>query len=500
MLSHIPSILQLTSLLHQHGIQDVVLCPGSRNAPICHTLSQTGLFRCHPITDERSAGFFAIGTALATQRPVAVCVTSGSALVNLHPAVCEAFYQQVPLVVISADRPAAWIGQMDGQTLPQPGVFGSMAKMSVTLPECHDKTEEWYCNRLINEALLACTHHVAGPVHLNVPLSEPLYEFTADHLPTARLIQRGSLLDTQLLDSHLQGCRHACILIGQMPPHQLESSLLEQVSLQGYCLIGETLSNASPLDANPSEIDWDRMPHLDLVITLGGHVIHKAMKQWLRANPPKEHWHVSPEGNIADLFCCQTLCVESTPKAFLQKMTRHGMEHLTLPRLTAAPIPSVVSRLLDLLPDNAVLHLANSSTVRYAQHHKIPPTITVCCNRGINGIEGSMSSAVGYASATPERPNFLVIGDLSFFYDQNALWNTQLPHNLHILLLNNGGGGIFNTLPIPSDDESQRIIRASHTTTACSVARQYGLDYLYGEEHLETFVHFTSSIILEVRL
>ena len=160
----------------------------------------------------------------------------------------------------------------------------------------------------------------------------------------------------------------------------------------------------------------------------------------------------------------------------------------------------MVSRLLDLLPDNAVLHLANSSTVRYAQHHKISPAITVCCNRGVNGIEGSMSSAVGYASATPERPNFLVIGDLSFFYDQNALWNTQLPHNLHILLLNNGGGGIFNTLPIPSDDESQRIIRASHTTTACSVARQYGLDYLYGEEHLETFVHFTSSIILEVRL
>lgn len=498
MLSQKTSILQLTSLLHQHGIHDVVLCPGSRNAPICHTLSQARLFRCHPITDERSAGFFAIGTALATQRPVAVCVTSGSALTNLHPAVCEAFYQQVPLIIISADRPAAWIGQMDGQTMPQPHIFGQMSKKSITLPECRDKTEEWHCNRLINETLLACRHHTPGPVHLNIPLSEPLYEFRTEYIPKARVIQRCSMEDRHTLTLHQQGCRNAMVIIGQMPSHHLEADLFETAKHHGFHFIGETLSNCPFLDANPSEIDWERMSTPDLVITLGGHLIHKQMKQALRAYPPKEHWHVSPDGAIADTFCCLTLCIEATPQAFLKEMPYCQMDAIHLPPFPPRPIPSAVSKLIDKLPDNAILHLANSSTVRYAQHHPTKPSITVCCNRGINGIEGSMSSAVGYASATPQNPNFLIIGDLSFFYDQNALWNTHLPANLHILLLNNGGGGIFNTLPIPSEKESQDIICATHTLSAKSVAQLFGLVYLSGEENLDTFIQCNNSVLLEI--
>ena len=165
------SILQLASLLRSHGIKRIVLCPGSRNIPIVQTLTNIPDFTCYPMTDERSAGFFALGLALHGGAPAAVCCTSGTALLNLHPAVAEAFYQQVPLVVISADRPAAWIGQMDGQTLPQPGVFGQLVKKSVNLPEVTDEESEWFCNRLINEALLELNHHGKGPVHINVPIS-----------------------------------------------------------------------------------------------------------------------------------------------------------------------------------------------------------------------------------------------------------------------------------------------------------------------------------------
>lgn len=166
------NILQLVALLEAHGVKKIVLCPGSRNIPLVHTFSTHSSFTCYPVTDERSAGFFAIGLALNGGGPAAVCCTSGTALLNLHPAVAEAFYQNVPLVVISADRPAAWIGQMDGQTLPQPGVFGNLVKKSVNLPEIYTDEDEWYCNRLINEALLETHHHGKGPVHINVPVTE----------------------------------------------------------------------------------------------------------------------------------------------------------------------------------------------------------------------------------------------------------------------------------------------------------------------------------------
>ena len=184
------NILQLVALLEAHGITKVVLCPGSRNTPIVHTLSNHPNFTCYAVTDERSAGYFAIGLALNGGKPAAVCCTSGTALLNLHPAVAEAFYQNVPLVVISADRPAAWIGQMDGQTVPQPGVFQTLVKKSVNLPEIHTEEDEWYCNRLVNEALLETNHHGKGPVHINVPISEPLFQFTVDTLPEVRVITR----------------------------------------------------------------------------------------------------------------------------------------------------------------------------------------------------------------------------------------------------------------------------------------------------------------------
>lgn len=215
------NILQLVALLEAHGITKVVLCPGSRNTPIVHTLSNHPNFTCYAVTDERSAGYFAIGLALNGGKPAAVCCTSGTALLNLHPAVAEAFYQNVPLVVISADRPAAWIGQMDGQTVPQPGVFQTLVKKSVNLPEIHTEEDEWYCNRLVNEALLETNHHGKGPVHINVPISEPLFQFTVDALPEVRVITRYQGLnvydrDYNDLVDRMNKYQKRMIIIGQM--------------------------------------------------------------------------------------------------------------------------------------------------------------------------------------------------------------------------------------------------------------------------------------------
>lgn len=533
MLSNKKNILQLVTLMLEHGVRDVVTCPGSRNAPIIHTLqevvkSQTKPLCLHPLTDERSAGFFAIGQALATGRPVAIIVTSGSALVNLHPAVTEAYYQQVPLIVISADRPEAWIGQMDGQTMPQEGVFGRICKMSVSLPEVKDKEDAWLCNRMLNEVLMESTHRGNGPVHINVPISEQLYEFDTPSLPKERVIRRiEGVYPKQLreLAELLRTSKKRMIILGQKPDDKQISSELIQELNRDYVILCEHLANAGEgsvalllnnqlMDKLESDAENLRP---DLVITIGGHIVNKRLKQFLRTHQPKQHWHVSADGKVADLFKCLTTVVEAPPYTFLQ-----GLASLTIPLNESEDYPTrwketlltssqnhktkdvvdreqiIVGKLITKLPDNAVLHLANSSSVRYAQEYSLKQSVTVCCNRGINGIEGCLSSAVGFAQATQERPNFVVIGDLAFFYDQNALWNTELPKNLHILLLNNGGGKIFETLPLPDSKESRKLIQAKHDTSAKSVAQMYGLRYMSEEANLEEFVKADCSTILEI--
>ena len=514
------NILQLAALLEVYGITKVVLCPGSRNVPIAHTLSNHPAFTCYAMTDERSAGYFALGLALNSGKPVAVCCTSGTALLNLHPAVAEAFYQKVPLIVISADRPAAWIGQMDGQTLPQPDVFRTLVKKSVNLPEIHTDEDEWFCNRLINEALLETNHHGKGPVHINVPVSEPLFGFTTAALPGVRVITRYQGLniydrDYNDLIDRMNKYRKWMIVVGQMNLIYLFEKRYTKLLYKHFAWLTEHIGNQTvpgipvknfdtALYAMPEE-QMNRMTP-DLLITYGGHIVSKRLKKFLRQHPPKEHWHVSPDGEVTDLYCSLTTVIEMDPFEFLEKIAglleNHTPEY---PRIwedycKAVPEPefaysemAAVGALIKSLPEKSVLHLANSSVVRYAQLYAISPTIEVCCNRGTSGIEGSLSTAVGYA-ATSDKLNFAAIGDLSFFYDMNALWNVNVGSNLRILLLNNGGGEIFHTLPgLEMSEASHKFITAVHKTSAKGWAEERGFLYLRAEndgqlaETMQTF-------------
>ena len=514
------NILQLAALLEAYGITKVVLCPGSRNVPIAHTLFNHPAFTCYAMTDERSAGYFALGLALNSGKPVAVCCTSGTALLNLHPAVAEAFYQKVPLIVISADRPAAWIGQMDGQTLPQPDVFRTLVKKSVNLPEIHTDEDEWFCNRLINEALLETNHHGKGPVHINVPVSEPLFGFTTAALPGVRVITRYQGLniydrDYNDLIDRMNKYRKRMIVVGQMNLIYLFEKRYTKLLYKHFAWLTEHIGNQTvpgipvknfdtALYAMPEE-QMNRMAP-DLLITYGGHIVSKRLKKFLRQHPPKEHWHVSPDGEVTDLYCSLTTVIEMDPFEFLEKIAglleNHTPEY---PRIwedycKAVPEPefaysemAAVGALIKSLPEKSVLHLANSSVVRYAQLYAISPTIEVCCNRGTSGIEGSLSTAVGYA-ATSDKLNFAAIGDLSFFYDMNALWNVNVGSNLRILLLNNGGGEIFHTLPgLEMSEVSHKFITAVHKTSAKGWAEERGFLYLRAEndgqlaETMQTF-------------
>lgn len=309
------------------------MCPGSRNSPIVHTIANHPFFSCYPVTDERSAAFFAIGLALHGGSPAAVCCTSGSALLNIHPAVSEAFYQQVPLVVISADRPGAWIGQMDGQTFPQPGVFGSQVKKSVNLPEIHTDEDEWYCNRLINEALLELNHHGKGPVHINVPISEPLFRFTTEELPKVRVITRYQGLNvydreyTGLIE-RLNNYNRRMIVAGQMNLIYLFEKKYSKLLYKHFAWLTEHTGNKTipgipvknfdaALYALPEEKLEKMVP--DLLITYGGHIVSKRLKQFLRKHPPREHWHVSLSGEVTDLYGSLTTVIEMDPFEFSKK-------------------------------------------------------------------------------------------------------------------------------------------------------------------------------------
>ncbi|WP_448790295.1 2-succinyl-5-enolpyruvyl-6-hydroxy-3-cyclohexene-1-carboxylic-acid synthase [Bacteroides graminisolvens] len=528
------NILQLVALLKAHGVTKIVLCPGSRNAPIIHTLVTHPDFTCYSMTDERSAGFFAIGLALHGGKPAAVCCTSGTALLNLHPAVAEAFYQQVPLVVISADRPAAWIGQMDGQTLPQPGVFQSLVKKSVNLPEIHTEEDEWYCNRLINEALLEVNHHGKGPVHINVPLAEPLFQFTTETLPEVRVMTRYQGLnvydrDYNDLIERLNKYKKRMVIVGQMSLIYLFEKKYSKPLYKQFTWLTEHIGNQTvpgiPIknfDAALYAMDEETQEKMvpELVITYGGHIVSKRLKKYLREHPPVEHWHVSADGSVTDLYGSLTTIIEMDPFEFLEKIA-FLLENNTpdYPRLWEnyckdIPLPqfpysemSAIGSLIGSLPLQCALHLANSSVIRYAQLFPVSNSIEVCCNRGTNGIEGSLSTAIGYAVAS-EKLNFIVIGDLSFFYDMNAIWNRNIGNNIRIMLLNNGGGEIFNTLPgLEMSGRSHQFITAVHTTSAKGWAEERGFLYLRAEdetqleEAMKTFTQpgmLTQPLLMEV--
>lgn len=508
------NVLQLVALLKEHGIRNVVLCPGSRNMPIVQTLVQHPFFSCHAVTDERNAGFFAVGLALNSGRPSVVCCTSGTALLDMHPAVAEAYYLQVPLVVVSADRPAAWIGQMDGQTLHQEHVFHDVVKKEVCLPEIHTREEEWYCNRLINEALLEMNHHGKGPVHINVPISEPFFDFTVEQLPEVRVIQRYQGLNVYereygSLIARLGRYSKRMVVAGQQNMiYQFERKTAKMIYKYFTWLCEHTANQTVPgipvknFDMVLASLDESQKDKLspDLVITYGGHIVSKRLKQWLRKYPPKEHWHVASDGEVRDTFGALTTVIEMDPFEFIEKVavlidSNVGYEYPKqweyLSKKTEEPFfeyseMSAIGALLHALPANSTLHLANSSVVRYAQMFKLPKEVEVCCNRGTSGIEGSLSTALGYAWAS-DKLNFILLGDLSFFYNMNALWDNSSRGNVRILLLNNGGGEIFGSLGVQLAGPAEKYVKGLHRMSAkeWAIANKFDYTSVHNSEELE---------------
>lgn len=525
MFSNKENINILTSLLKEHGVKRAIVCPGSRNAAIVHNLNECGEIVCYPVTDERSAGFYALGIILASAEPVAVCVTSGTALLNLAPAVAEAYYQHLPFVVISADRPNAWIGQLDGQTLTQPGAFGNFVVGSVSLPEPHNKEEHWYCNRLVNEALIKTKMKGGGPVHINVPITEPLFSFNIDKLPKERKISYiPSIVDTQIvLRDMIRGffeAKRPMLVIGQLPYNNNSEMLLSNIE-QYAMVIREPLSpfhSYVPFDEVLHKIgaDSDYMP--DFILYMGGTLVSKRIKKFLRKTENIECWQVTEDGEVHDTFMNLTGIIEADPFDVL-RILNDSMKNSSLSDdidvvdlLSNSPmafrqrwqmqIDNAVRRIVEYIPSYSEMmavnqfqmqlsdldydykiHYANSMAVRLGIIYSNDDYLYV--NRGVNGIEGSLSTAAGFSVVSDDMV-FCVIGDLSFFYDQNALWNQNIKGNLRILLLNNNSGGIFKNLKGLSDSPiCETMVSASHRTSAHGICDENNIGYLCARNEKE---------------
>jgi len=492
----------LTALLVKHGVNHVVVCPGSRNAPLVHNFNECPSITCHSVTDERSAGFIAIGLRQQLCEPVAVCVTSGSALLNVLPAAAEATYQHCGIIVISADRPQMWIEQLDGQTIPQPDALGRFVGKSVNLPEPHNDDERWYCQRLINEAFLALKSSSCPSVHINVPITEPLFDFIEEKLPEVNAVERISwnTEKDEIIGRFLKSSR-PLIVVGQVNKCDFESSVLELIS-EKVPVLSEPLSSDFQTYTDQLIYCIQKQPEdykPDCVLYIGGNTISKRLRQFLRSLNGAYQMIVSEDGSLQDVSQHTSLVIEGKPFVVVYELNeclsastaqttffeRWNKLRETVIKKHDSYDPSYSQMLAVKLFEKSInnydiVYYANSMSVRlaalYANHY-------CYCNRGVNGIEGSLSVAAGaslaQAALSNEGHTYCVIGDLSFFYDENALWQQELGGNFRILLLNNSQGGIFRNLKgLDKSPVRDSLISAHHTTSAEGICQQFDIHYL----------------------
>lgn len=515
----------LVTLIKQYGIKHVVISSGSRNLNLARLFEADPYFKTYSIIDERSAGFFAMGLALKLKQTVAMCCTSGTAASNYLTSVTEAFYQNVPLVVITADRYPCVLGQNEDQTIPQTNMYGSVVKKSVTLPVTSGSLGDWETRRLICDALLEVNHHGTGPVHINIPIASierPVPDSRVLKLDKKyRVIERITVEDSidiwKAKVERLKKMNRVLILYCQNHPlSEAERRSIEAFTEKFNCVvITDAISNydgkytflSTPILRNYDNEKFNDELWADVVITVGGRrSLNDPILPRLRAQKKSlGHWRVAEDGLVADTYRKLSRIFECSQKYFFDKFVElagdihNNGEYAKTWEKAQNSIPSehtdkysqlyAVERLIGCLPDNSLLHLAIGCTIMFANRFKINPTVNVFCNMGTNGIDGSASTFMGHAAVSKELC-FLIISDLSFFYDMNSIWDKDLRGNIRIMLCNNSGTNLLRHL------KSESITHA-HNTSAKGWVNSVGFNYISAKnenEFLENLKLFTSDI------
>jgi len=518
--NHKIAIVQMAQICAAKGVQHAVFSPGSRNAPMVVAFNQMPEINCHCIVDERAAAFFALGLAQATRKPVAIVCTSGTASLNYAPAIAEALYQKIPLLVLTADRPVEWIDQADMQSIRQQNVFSNYIKKSFQFPQNSNKTDLWFAQRIVNESINQSLYPEAGPVHINVPLTEPLYGFEKENQLPVKLIE-SCPIEARLPDNYMQELKQIWnasskkMLIAGLTEwdENLNESVNNISQNTDTIILTETTSNLKgntlfkSIDRLVDTLNDEQKKELqpDLLITFGGMVVSKKVKNYLREFQPKHHWHISLTYQHFDTYQSLTHLLPTTPHIFLKEIGNWSGQHSDYfstvkawdnqriekqeEYLAQSPFCdfTVFNQLWGNLPDKAVLQMGNSTPIRYSCLFGLDEQKQNRCysNRGVGGIDGTLSTAAGYASASDETVIF-VTGDLAFFYDSNGLWNPNFPNNLRVILINNQGGNIFRIIPGPDTTEHlQQFFEHRHTLNAQPLCQMFNIDYLCVENKNE---------------
>lgn len=530
------NVRQLLSLLKAHNISHFVVSPGSRHIPIVISMEADSFFHLYSVVDERGASFFAIGLMQRFKEPVGVICTSGTAAANYCSAINECLYQELPLLVITADREECLRDQREDQMIRQSTMFQPIAKFVTNLPLVKDEKDAWHNNRLINEALLELTHRGCGPVQINIPVAEHADRFDAPELPVERKITRYDLssIDWKSTADYIIGKR---IIVVCGEGYTLREE--ERIALDAFCVkfdavvlcdkisnchVKNSIENSFPMLQAINALDVNELSP-DIVISIrANYSFNPEFKGFMnRARSRKcENWCIHPSGRIYDPFKgLLTNVYEMNEFIFFRNVAE---EVTNIPESTFADTWKVISDSIDepqgeyahvnlvgpflrQLPQNSILQLANSNSVRLAQLYRLDPSIEIHCNRGTDGIDGSMSTAIGFASET-DKPVFLMIGDLSFFYDMNALWNRHLGKNIRIFVQNNGGGAIMH-MPKRPDFAAEHLpnfISARHDASIKGWAEDRGFKYLQAHTQKEveegtkvlTDLNVEGPIVLEV--
>ena len=511
MFPQIPLAQQILLACKAKGIQHIVLSPGSRNAPLTIGFASDPFFTAYSIVDERCAAFFALGLAQQLRAPVVVVCTSGSALLNYYPAVSEAYYSHIPLVVISADRPASKIDIGDGQTIHQRHALALHTGYNANLSE-EDKALS-YNTYLLNEALNTAALQRL-PVHINAPFEEPLYQTlpapTAHFHNEPKISKQAALDPDKLLQFINQGCYpKKMVLIGVLPPGAIEQKWIAWLEKDPSILVlTENTANVvadsfiGMIDTFLAPIEKENLQELlrpDILISVGGMVVSKKIKEFLRKYPPKAHYCIDEQVGYDTFFVLthhfktnintflETIVPKLSSVASSYKDTWLSLYRKTLQKremfLETIPFSDMASykAIFEHIPTAYHIQISNSAPIRYAQLFYSKADWQVYCNRGTSGIDGSTSTAIG-ASVVSPLPTLLITGDLSFFYNSNALWCNYIPKNFKIIVINNAGGGIFRILPTNKETSFfETFQETTHSLTAEHLCKMYGLSYLQAQ-------------------
>jgi 2-succinyl-5-enolpyruvyl-6-hydroxy-3-cyclohexene-1-carboxylate synthase len=494
-----------------YGIRKVVVSPGSRNAPFSIAFDEHPEIETFVVHDERSAGFIALGMAQELGETVALCCTSGSACLNYYPAISEAFYRCIPLLVLSADRPASWINHGDGQTIVQKDVYKNHILGSLELDEdlFHQKSIELHQEELAS--LLQITKSDwKGPIHLNVGLNEPLYqtiEKTIDYakvLPTEKPSKRLNQTEMDVIVKEINQSK-VLILCGQMDANpKLQLELMKLASFPNIVVLVENTSNIQHerfihcIDRTLNGFDpTNEVFKPQILITVGGAVVSKRIKAYLRNAGIQKHYKIGAEFPEMDTYRCLSKAIPISPSDFFQQINENELTANTVNfngKWKAVDIIAkdrsqefssefigltdlqVFQTIQDLLPEDSILHLANSSVVRYAQLFDPIPGVRYESNRGTSGIDGSTSTALGAAIVNSRKQHVLISGDISFLYDSNALWYEPFPYNFKLIVIQNYGGGIFQIIPGPADSKQrEKYFEAKQAKSPAAISAAFGL-------------------------